>query len=218
VEAGPTFEQLTDLERRLAAARKDGGAAPAAKLAARAQESLIKAAVAELDKDDITNGVAHYKAALALNAPDKGREALGETMRARAMTALTERKDPGLAVRWAREGVAFDNNENTHALLADMLYAAKEYKDAVDEYRLAIAGRPDDPALKRGLDRARKKMASGEKPARPRAAGGSKKKAKAAAASSGEEAAPAEADDGAGKAAAPAEPSAPAEPAADEQK
>jgi hypothetical protein len=134
------------------------------------------------------------------------------------MTALTEQKDAALAVRWAREGVAYNSSDATHALLADMLYAAKEYKDAVDEYRLAIAGRPDDPSLKRGLDRARKKMASGEKPARPRAAGGSKKKAKAAAASSGEEAAPAEADDGAGKAAAPAEPSAPAEPAADEQK
>jgi tetratricopeptide (TPR) repeat protein len=208
VEAGPTFEQLTDLERRLAAARKDGGAAPAAKLAARAQESLIKAAVAELDKDDITNGVAHYKAALALNAPDKGREALGETMRARAMTALTERKDPGLAVRWAREGVAFDNNENTHALLADMLYAAKEYKDAVDEYRLAIAGRPDDPALKRGLDRARKKLGSEKQAAtRPR-------KARAAKAAGAGDDAPAESGDDADK---PAPPSAPAEPAADEQ-
>ena len=74
------------------------------------------------------------------------------------MTALTERKDAALAVRWAREGVAFSNDDTTHALLADMLYAAHEYKDSVDEYRLALAGRPDDDTLKRGLERARKKL------------------------------------------------------------
>ena len=39
-----------------------------------------------------------------------------------------------------------------------MLYAAHEYEDSVDEYRLALAGRPDDATLKRGLDRARKKL------------------------------------------------------------
>ena len=55
--AGPTFEQLPALESRLAAARKDGGADAAAKLAARAQEALIKAAEAELDKDEIETGV-----------------------------------------------------------------------------------------------------------------------------------------------------------------
>ena len=74
------------------------------------------------------------------------------------MKALTERKDALLAVRWAREGVAFNNDETTHALLADMLYAAHEYKDSVDEYRIALAGHPDDDSLKRGLERARKKL------------------------------------------------------------
>ena len=89
-----------------------------------------------------------------------------------------------------------------------MLYAAHEYKDSVDEYRLALAGRPDDATLKRGLDRARKKSVA-DKPARPRA----KTRAAKAAASS---------DDAArrgrrrrGQDAQP--PSAPAEPAAGEQ-
>jgi tetratricopeptide (TPR) repeat protein len=203
---GPTFEQLPALESRLAAARKDGGADAAAKLAARAQEALIKAAAAELDKDEIDTGVAHYRAALELDAPEKGRPALAEALRGHAMTALTDRKDPSLAVRWARECVAFDNNDATHALLADMLYAAHEFKDSVDEYRLAIAGRPDDPTLKRGLDRARRKVVP-DKPARPRA------KTRSASAAPDDEA-PAESGDDAAKTAAP---SAPAEPAAGEQ-
>ena len=207
--AGPTFDQLPELEGRLAAARKDGGTDAAAKLAARAQEALIKAAAAELDKDDIEAGVGHYKAALALDAPEKGHDALAEALRGHAMTALTERKDPALAVRWARESVALDNNDGSHALLADMLYAAHEYKDSVDEYRLAIAGRPDDATLKRGLDRARKKVVA-DKPARPRA------KTRAAKAAASDDA-PAESGDDAAKTAAPPAPSAPAEPAAGEQ-
>jgi len=207
--AGPTFEQLPELEARLAAARKDGGTDAAAKLAARAQEALIKAAAAELDKDEIETGVGHYKAALALDAPEKGHEALAEALHGHAMTALTESKDPALAVRWARECVALDNNDGNHALLADMLYAAHEYKDSVDEYRLAMAARPDDPALKRGLDRARKKIVA-DKPARPRA------KARTAKAASSNDA-PAEGGDDAGNCCSPAEPSAPAEPAAGEQ-
>ena len=93
--AGPTFDQLPELEGRLAAARKDGGTDAAAKLAARAQEALIKAAAAEMEKDEIETGVGHYKAALALDAPEKGHEALAEALRGHAMTALTERKDPG---------------------------------------------------------------------------------------------------------------------------
>ena len=205
--AGPTFDQLPELEGRLAAARKDGGTDAAAKLAARAQEALIKAAAAEMEKDEIETGVGHYKAALALDAPEKGREALAEALRGHAMTALTERKDPALAVRWAREGVALDSNDGTsHALLADMLYAAHEYKDSVDEYRLAMAGRPDDATLKRGLDRARKKIVA-DKPARARAKTRTPKAAPS-------DDAPAEGGDDAGKTAAP---SAPAEPAAGEQ-
>ena len=39
-----------------------------------------------------------------------------------------------------------------------MLYAAHEDQEAVTEYRAALAGTPDDAALKRGLERARKKL------------------------------------------------------------
>ncbi len=163
----------------------------------------MKAAEAELDRDEIEAGVAHYKAALALDPTDKGRDALSEALRAHAMTALTEGKDAALAVRWAREGVAFSSNDTTHALLADMLYAAHEYKDAVDEYRLALAGRPDDDTIKRGLDRARKKLGAGK---------ASHARGKARVAKAAE--APAEADDDAAKSPA----SAPAEATADEQK
>ena len=85
--------------------------------------------------------------------------------------------------------------DGSHALLADMLYAAHEYKDSVDEYRLAMAGRPDDATLKRGLDRARKKIVA-DKPARPRA------KARTAKAAPSDDA-PAEGGDDAGKTAAP---------------
>ena len=80
---------------------------------------------------------------------------------------------------------------------------------SVDEYRLALAGKPDDRPLKRGLDRARKKAGS-ETSRRVRAA-----QAKAREGAGGGEAAPAETTDDAAKSAPP---SAPAEPAADEQK
>jgi hypothetical protein len=65
--------------------------------------------------------------------------------------------------------VALSNDETKHALLADMLYAAHEYKDSVDEYRIALAGHPDDDTLKRGLERARKKVGAEKPAARPRA-------------------------------------------------
>jgi tetratricopeptide (TPR) repeat protein len=176
--AGASVEQLPALKEHFAALRKDGAAAEAAKLAERAQAALVRVAEAELDLDEIEAGVAHYQAALALGGDAKGREALAEALRKHAMAALTERKDPALAVRWAREGVATNNNETTHGLLADMLYAAHEYKDAVDEYQIALAGKPDDDALKRGLERARKKLgtekatakATARKPGKARAA------------------------------------------------
>ena len=126
------------------------------------------------------------------------------------MKALTEREDPLLAVRWAREGVAFNNDETTHALLADMLYAAHEYKDSVDEYRIALAGHPDDDSLKRGLERARKKLGAEKVAARPHA------KARVAAKVAGAEE-PAEGGD-APEPAKSAPPSATTETTADEQK
>jgi serine/threonine protein kinase len=206
---GPTFDQLPVFEKHLAALRKDGAADDATKLAARAQAALVRVAEAELDLDEIESGVSHYKAAITLDSGGKGREALVEALRKRAIGALVDRKDPVLAVRWARESVAFNNDETTHALLADMLYAAKEYKDAVDEYRIAIAGRPDDEALKRGLERARKKVGADKAAAAPRP------RAKPHVAKAAPSNAPAEGD--APDPDKPEPPSAAAEPPADEQ-
>jgi serine/threonine protein kinase len=204
IAGAPSFDQIAAFQARLAIVRADGSPADAAKLAARAQAALVKAAEAELDRDEIEGGVAHYKAALALDPSDKGRDALLEALRTRAMAALTERKDAAHAVRWARERVGVADNDTTHGLLADMLYAAREYESSLEEYRTAIAANPDDEALKRGFDRARKKIGA-EKSSRSR---GKAQVAKAMAAE-----APAEADTEPDKA-----PSAPAETAADEQK
>ena len=126
------------------------------------------------------------------------------------MTALTERKDPALAVRWAREGVALDNNDGrAHALLADMLYAAHEYKDSVDEYRLAMAGRPDDDDAEA---RARSRAQEGRRrQAGPPARKGARREGGGAV---GRRAGRGRRRRGQERAA----PSAPAEPAADEQK
>ena len=113
------------------------------------------------------------------------------------------------AVVWAREGLTLAGHENAeaHALLADTLYAAKAYKDSVDEYRLALAGKPEDDTLRRGLDRARKK-AGPDKPARPRA------RARVAKSRGGRSARRRRAEEDAAKSA----PSAPSETATDEQK
>jgi hypothetical protein len=211
--AGPGFDQMTWLTEHLAALRADGAPADAAKLAQKAQAALVKAAEAELDRDEIDPGVAHYKAALALDAGEdaKGREALSESLRGHAMKALTEKKDAALAVRWAREGVTLNDSDTTHALLADMLYAAGEYESAVAEYKTALAGSPDNAAvLKRGLDRARKKMAA-EKA--PRSRGGKARAAKPSKAGDSDES-----GESGAEAEKPAAPSAPSEPAPDEQK
>jgi serine/threonine protein kinase len=208
-------QSLSGLTSRLSEMREGGAGADADKLAAMARKALQTEAEAKFALDEIEDGVSYYKAVISLDREGTGkwREALSEALRTHAMAALTERGDPELAVRWARAGAAFANNENTHALLADMLYAAKEYKDAVDEYRLAIAGKPDDPALKRGLDRARKKAGVAEKPvARARS------KVRTAKASSSEEGSTAEAAATEDDSAKSAPPSAPPEPTADEQK
>src|SRR5204862_8210275 len=177
-----------------------------------AQAPLVRAAQAELDRGEIEAGVAHYKAALALGPPGKGREALAETLRTQAMAALVAKKDAPLAVRWAREGVGLTDDDASHALLADMLYAAHEYESSVAEYQSALAGRPDDDTLKRGLDRARKKLLAEKSPG-PRGRG----KARAAKAVAADPASQS-AGDGAGDTEKTVTPSAAAEPAADEQK
>jgi serine/threonine protein kinase len=206
---GLDFDDLSVLKSRLAALRADGASSDAEALALRAQKLLIAETEANFDQGEIQTGVARYKAAITLHDEGKGRVALAEVIRTRAMKALTEGGDPSLAVRWAREGVAFNNDEKTHALLADMLYAAREYKDSVDEYRIALAGHPDDDSLKRGLERARKKLGAEKAAARPQP------KARVAAKVDGAEE-PAEGGD-APEPAKSQPPSATTEPAADEQ-
>jgi len=208
--AGLDFDDLSDLKSRLAALSADGTPADAEGLAVKAQKLIIAEAEANFEQGEIQTGVARYKAAITLHDETKGRDALAEVIRTRAMKALTEREDPSLAVRWAREGVALNNAEKTHALLADMLYAAHEYKDSVDEYRIALAGHPDDDSLKRGLERARKKLGAEKAAARPRP------KARVAAKVAGAEE-PAEGGDVAEPAKSPP-PSATTETTADEQK
>ena len=133
---------------------------------------------------------------------------LSEAIRLRALAALVQRQDAEAAVRLARQGLLVAGDQApAHGLLADMLYAAHEYEESVTEYRAALAGAPDDAALKRGLDRARKKL--GQDKAKT-AASSSRTKTKARAAAAGAEATPAE-----DKAADAETASPPSEPAAE---
>ena len=109
--AGPTFDQLPELEGRLAAARKDGGADAAAKLAARAQEALIKAAAAEMEKDEIETGVGALQGGAGAGRAREGTRGAGRGVARARDDRADGAQGPALAVRWAREGVALDNND-----------------------------------------------------------------------------------------------------------
>src|SRR6185503_10674402 len=100
--AGLDFDDLSDLKSRLAALRADAPA-DAEGLAVKAQKLIIAEAEANFEQAEIQTGVARYRAAITLHDEAKKRDALAETLRTRAMTALTERKDALLAVRWTRE-------------------------------------------------------------------------------------------------------------------
>jgi serine/threonine protein kinase len=206
-------EKLPALEKLLARWQqggKDGKDTAAAPAQAHARASLLGRARADLEKQDFEAATAHYRIGSGLPGPSEDTKALLDLIRTSAIDAI-KAGDADKAVAWAREGLALagPNDGDSHALLADTLYASKAYKDAVDEYRLAIAAQPDDAVLKRGLDRARKKIVA-DKPARPRAT--TARAGKAAASSE----APAESDADSAEKAAPAPASAPAEPAADE--
>ena len=124
------------------------------------------------------------------------------------MTALTERTSAE-AVRWAREAVAFDSNDADGARAAGRhaVRRARRTRIRSYEYRQALAAGPDDATLKRGLERARKKIVAEQAgPRRAQTRAPPKRRAVGRA--------PAEGGDDAGKTAAP---SAPAEPAAGEQ-
>ena len=228
------FAQLPTVEDRLARLEKDGAAATADELASRARTVLIARAESELDAGEIESGVAHYKVALGVGAgagahragaETKGAaapaaaaaerpgdvvpDALAASLRERAQAALAAQQNDD-AVRLARENVAVTGDDPAaHALLADMLYAAKDYPASVAEYRKALAGHPANDAaqgaLKRGLQRAQKKIATAKRPARPA------RRTRPAPVRGGDSAATTAGGDDDEKAAAPAEGAKPAE-------
>jgi tetratricopeptide (TPR) repeat protein len=154
------FAQLPALQERLSRLRADGGGAIAETLATRAKGLLVKSAEAELDRGEIDSGVAHYRQALALDPRGGGETELAAALRTRAQSALTANKDTE-AVRWARQAVALAGADpEAHALLADCLHALREDGEAVTEYEKALSARPDDRTFTHGLSTARHALAA----------------------------------------------------------
>ena len=161
-------EHLPELEKLLTrwSADEEDPVAKSSRTLARAR--LLELAQTDLQKEDFVAAKAHYRIGVGVFGPSEETTSVLELVKKSAIDAI-KAGDAEKAVVWAREGLTLGGqNAEAHALLADTLYAAKQYKDSVDEYRLALAGKPEDETLKRGLDRARKK-AGPDKPARPRA-------------------------------------------------
>ena len=197
------FAQVSALTERLARMHADGAIAAANVLALRAEATLVKIADAEVAAGDLEAGIAHYKTAVAIGPHGEGTEPLARALRQRAEAALAAQQHAA-AVRWAREEVAVAGDDGgAHALLADMLYAANEDAEAIAEYTRALRARPGDAVLKRGMQRAQRRLGRHAQRAAGRSAAPVRGKQETAAV--------------APSALAPA-PSAPApEPAADEQ-
>ena len=197
-------------EARLAALRRDGaGSGREGSRRARRRSCSRGGGRAREGRDRDRRRRTTRSALARSDAPEQGREALARRARARDDGAdRAQGRRAGRALGARRRDALGNDDADAHALLADTLYAAKEYKDSVDEYRLALAGKPDDATLKRGLERARKKVGA-DKPARPRA------KARVAKAPAARRRARRASPTRRGQ---DAPPSAPAEPAADEQK
>jgi eukaryotic-like serine/threonine-protein kinase len=158
---------LRDALRRM---REAGATAEADKLAVLAKVALLAEAKTELTKGDAETAIGHYKSAFALHPTDADRAGLVEAIRSRAVAALVDREDAAEAVQLARHAVAVaDGHAPAHALLADALYAAHQYQESVTEYRAAIEAGSDDVAVKRGLERARKKLGADKAGSRSRA-------------------------------------------------
>jgi tetratricopeptide (TPR) repeat protein len=152
------FAQLSALTERLSRMQADGAAAAANVLALRAETALVKVADAEVAAGDLEAGIAHYKTALALGPQGEGTEPLARALRQRAEAALAAQQHAA-AVRWAREEVAVAGDDGgAHALLADMLYAANEDAEAIAEYGRALRAKPGDAVLKRGMQRAQRRL------------------------------------------------------------
>ncbi|HEX4407126.1 MAG TPA: hypothetical protein VH560_19940, partial [Polyangia bacterium] len=157
--AHPTFVQVSALEDRLARLRDEGAIGAAGALAARAARALEEVATRELDAGDIDVGVAHYKIALGVDPGAQGTSQLEATLRARAKAALAADRSVE-AVRWARAAVGLaEADPDAHALLAESLFASRDAAGAAVEFGKALASRPTDPAFKRGLERARRRVA-----------------------------------------------------------
>jgi serine/threonine protein kinase/tetratricopeptide (TPR) repeat protein len=158
--SGFGFAQLPAMQEQLGRLRAEGGTGIADTLATRAKGLLVKAAEEELDRGEIEAGVAHYRIALALDAHGGGEAELVAALRTRAQSALSAHKDTD-AVRWAREVVTISGgNAEAHALLAECLHALREDGEAVTEYEKALAARPDDPTFTHGLTAARHALAA----------------------------------------------------------
>ncbi|HXU06515.1 MAG TPA: protein kinase [Polyangia bacterium] len=204
-------DELPVLEKMLARWRSDDKDPVGKAGRTHARTRLLALAHDELAKEDFETATAHYRMGLAVSGPATDTQLVMDFVRQSAVDAI-KAGDLDKAVKWARAGMALggDDDLDAHALLADVLYASKGYQESVAEYQKALAGRPDDASLKRGLDRARKKLGAAAKPVRARA------KARTANAASDDGSTEGAADDDSSKS-APA-PSAPPEPASDEQK
>jgi len=206
--------QLPELQKLLARWGTDDKDPTSQSARAHARTSLLALAHDDLQKQNFEAATAHYKIGTSLPGAAEEAKALTELVRTAAIDAI-KAGDADKAVAWAREGLTLAGDDgdavaDAHALLADTLYAAKDFEESVAEYKTALASKAGDAALKRGLDRARKKLTVGRAP-RPRA------KARAGkAAASGEAASESSSSDADSDKAAPA--SAPAEAAPDEQK
>jgi len=159
-----TFARVPAIEVRLAGLRRDGATVAAAALAARAARALEQVAARELDEGDIDTGIEHYKIALGVDPGAQGTSQLEATLRARAEAALRAGR-AAEAVRWARTAVGLaEADPEAHALLAEALFASRDDAAAVVEYGKALASRPADPTFKRGLERARRRVARAAAP------------------------------------------------------
>jgi serine/threonine protein kinase len=166
----PTFTQVPAIEGLLGGLRREGATAAAGAFAARAARALEEVATGELDAGNVDVGVAHYRIALGLDPGARGTSPLVATLRARAESALLDERAAD-AVRWARSAVGLaEADPDAHALLAEALYAARDDAGAVVEFRKALASRPDDPAFKRGLARAQRRIARAAAPRTPKRA------------------------------------------------
>jgi serine/threonine protein kinase len=120
---------------------------------------LRRRADAALDRGEVQNGVTLLQAALALDPGAPGNGLVAHALLDRGRKALAA-QHPAEAVAWGRRALGFAGADpGAHGFLADALYAAHEFAGSASEYVKALSSRPGDPALQRGLQRARARLA-----------------------------------------------------------